>query len=155
MWRISGYGLPENALRLPRQKLHIFLNWLHTLSKKWFTVLHSLARVWLPERRLLLSRAGQIGFLDCGRLDRGEGGNMRVLRTLLFCGMCCVWAQAGTFAYFTPPRSSISGRPVDAVVVFTTLRGCLTVTLYDDERNPTDVSQLLVICPSLSADLAI
>jgi hypothetical protein len=40
---------------------------------------------------------------------------MRVLLTLLFCGMCCLCAQAGTVTYTTPVGSSISGLPAVTV----------------------------------------
>jgi len=68
---------------------------------------------------------------------------MRVLRTLLFCGMCCVCAQAGTFSFSTPSGSSINGLPVDAKAVFSVSNGVIDVTLINLQANPTSVAQLL------------
>ena len=72
-----------------------------------------------------------------------QGVNMRVLRTLLFCGMCCVWAQAGSVTYSTPAGSSVSGLPVDAEAVFSVSNGMIDVTLTNLQGNPTSVAQLL------------
>ena len=68
---------------------------------------------------------------------------MRVLRTLLFCGMCCVCAQAGNVTYITPSGSSVAGGPVDATAVFSISNGMIDVTLSNLLVNPTDVGQLL------------
>ena len=68
---------------------------------------------------------------------------MRVLRTLLFCGMCCVWAQAGSVTFSTPSGSSINGLPVDAKAVFSISKGVIDITLINLQANPTSVAQLL------------
>ena len=72
---------------------------------------------------------------------------MRVLRTLLFCAMCCVCAQAGDISYVTPVGSTVTGGPVDAVVGFSTSTGMsagtISISLVNLEGNPRDVGQLL------------
>src|SRR5215469_12730945 len=68
---------------------------------------------------------------------------MRILRTLLFCGMCCVCAQAGNVTYITPSGSSVAGGPVDATAVFSISNGMIDVTLSNLLVNPKDVGQLL------------
>jgi len=68
---------------------------------------------------------------------------MRVLRVLLFCGMCSLFAQAGNVTYITPSGSSVSGGPVDATAVFSISNGMIDVTLSNLQVNPTDAGQLL------------
>ena len=68
---------------------------------------------------------------------------MRALVTLLFCGICCLSAQAGSFTYKTPAGSSIGGHPVDATAGFSISNGMIDVTLTDLQANPTSVGQLL------------
>lgn len=68
---------------------------------------------------------------------------MRVLRTLLFCGMCCLSAQAGNITYSTPTGSSVNGGPVDAKAVFSISNGMIDVKLVDLLMNPKDAGQLL------------
>ena len=69
---------------------------------------------------------------------------MRVLLTLLCCGMCCLSAQAGNFTYITPPGSSVFGDPVDTKAVFSISNGMLDVTLENLQANPKDETQLLL-----------
>jgi hypothetical protein len=63
------------------------------------------------------------------------------LATLLFCGMCCLWAQASSITYLTPTGSTIAAGPVDASATFTITKGTITVTLNDLLANPRDVGE--------------
>jgi hypothetical protein len=65
-----------------------------------------------------------------------------MMRTLLFCGVCCLGAQADVITYVTPAGSKVPiNQPVDASVTFATAPGTITVTLTNLEANPRDVGQ--------------
>lgn len=52
-----------------------------------------------------------------------------------------VGAQASTMTYATPAGSSTGGGPVSAVATFITGNGTLTITISNQDVNPTDVAQ--------------
>jgi hypothetical protein len=58
----------------------------------------------------------------------------------LFCGMCCVGAQAAT-EFITPMNSNPGGGPVDASATFAISGDTIAVTLMNLGANPTDVGQ--------------
>jgi len=64
-----------------------------------------------------------------------------ILRTLLFCGMCCLWAQASSITFITPSGSSVPGGPVDASATFTISNGAIQITLTNLLANPHDEGQ--------------
>src|SRR5215469_7971431 len=68
---------------------------------------------------------------------------MRAVLTLLFCGICGVWAQAGTFSFSVPVGSTAGGLPVDARAVFSISNGMIDVTLTNLQANPRSATQLL------------
>jgi len=70
---------------------------------------------------------------------------MKIIRALLFCGICCLAAQADVITYITPAGSMVGspGQPVDASATLTTGNGTITVTLTNLETNTKDVGQNL------------
>jgi hypothetical protein len=77
------------------------------------------------------------------RLPRSAFIFVAVAVAALSMGPLIAQVHAGSIIFETPQGSSTSGGPVDARALFLTSPGFLTITLFDSQANPTDVSQNL------------